>query len=49
MRVQAIEAYRMLNDLVGDLVADTRSLEVFELPGFASQIGPNTQLVLRRL
>jgi len=30
-------------------VAGTRSLEVFESPGFASRISDNTQLVLRRL
>lgn len=49
MRIKAIEAYRILNDFVGDLVAGTRSLEAFELPGFGSQIGANTQLVLRRM
>lgn len=49
VRIKAIEAYRILNDFVGDLVAGTRGLEIFELPGFASQIGANTQLVLRRM
>jgi hypothetical protein len=46
---KAIEAFRMLNDFVGDLVAGTRSLAVFESPGFASKIGENTQLILRRM
>jgi hypothetical protein len=49
VRKKAIEAYRVLNDFVGDLVAGTRSLEIFESPAFASKIGPNTQLVLRRM
>jgi len=39
----------MLNDFVGDLVAGTRSLELFESPDFASKIGANTQLILRRM
>jgi len=49
VRAKAIEAFRILNDFVGDLVAGTRSLEVFESPGFASKIGENTQLILRRM
>jgi hypothetical protein len=49
VRPKAIQAYRILNDFVGDLVAGTRSLEVFESPAFASKIGANTQLVLRRM
>lgn len=49
MRTKAIEAYRILNDFVGDLVAGTRSLDVFESPLLASKIGPNTHLVLRRM
>jgi hypothetical protein len=49
VRTKAIEAFRILNDFVGDLVAGTRSLEVFESPGFASKIGENTQLILRRM
>jgi len=48
-RMKAIEAFRMLNDFVGDLVAGTRSLEVFESPAFASKLGENTQLILRRM
>lgn len=49
MRTKAIEAFRMLNDFVGDLVAGTRGLEVFESPGFASKLGASTQLILRRM
>jgi len=49
VRTKAIEAFRILNDFVGDLVAGTRSLEVFESPGFASKIGVSTHLVLRRM
>jgi len=49
MKTKAIEAVRMLNDFVGDLVAGTRSLELFESPDFASKIGANTQLILRRM
>ena len=40
---------RSSDDFVGDLVAGTRSLEFFESPGFASRIGTNTQLILRRM
>ena len=39
----------MLNDFVGDLVAGTRSLELFESPGFASKVDANIQLILRRM
>jgi hypothetical protein len=49
VRPKAIEAVRILNDFVGDLVAGTRSMEVFESPGFSSKIGANTQLILRRM
>jgi len=49
MGTKAIEAFRMLNDFVGDLVAGTRSLELFESSGFASKIGANTQMILRRM
>lgn len=36
----AIQAYRILNDFVGDLVAGTRSLEVFESLGLPQGLGP---------
>ena len=29
---KAIEAYRILNDFVGDLIAGTRTLELYQLP-----------------
>ena len=48
-RERAIEAYRILNEFVGDLVAGTRTLEIFESPGFTSQIQESTLVTLRRM
>ncbi len=48
-RTKAIEAFRMLNDFVGDLVAGARSLELFESSAFVSKTGQNMQLILRRM
>ena len=49
MKTKAIEAYRILNEFVGDLVAGTRSLELFESPGFTSKIKSSTLVTLRRM
>ena len=49
MKARAIEAYRILNEFVGDLVAGTRTLELFESPGFASKIKESTLVTLRRM
>lgn len=38
-RLRAAEACRLLNEFVGDLVAGTRSLDLFEALAFASKIG----------
>jgi len=49
LKAKAIEAFRILNSFVGDLVAGTRSLELFESPGFSSRLDQNVQRVLRRM
>jgi len=48
-RTKAIESFRILNDFVGDLVAGTRSLELFESPAFTSKTSQNMQLIIRRM
>jgi hypothetical protein len=48
-RLRAAEACRLLNEFVGDLVAGTRSLDLFEAPAFASKIDANTRVILRRM
>lgn len=49
MRAKAIEAYRFLNDYVGDLVAGTRSLELFEDSPLFASVSSSMKLVLRRM
>ena len=49
MRVTAVEAFRFLNDYVGDLVAGTRSLELFETSPLFSNVSDSMRVVLRRM
>jgi len=49
MREKAIEATRLLNELMLDLMAGSRSIEIFELHVIASRMRPEVQLGLRRM
>ncbi|HWQ68611.1 MAG TPA: hypothetical protein VN494_01425 [Patescibacteria group bacterium] len=49
MRAKAVEAYRLLNDYVGDLVAGTRSLELFETSPLFANVSDSMRVVLRRM
>ena len=49
VKAKAIEAVRILNEFIGDLVVGTRSLELFESPAISSRIKPNTGLALWRM
>jgi len=49
LKEQALEAYRILNGFVGDLVAGTRSLELFASPAFSSQMKASTLATIRRM
>jgi hypothetical protein len=46
--VKAIEAYRLPNDYVGDLVAGTRSLALFEISPLLANASTN-RMALRSL
>jgi len=49
MRAKAVEAFRFLNEYVGDLVAGTRSLEVFDTSPLFATVSDSTRLILRRM
>ena len=49
MRVKAVEAFRFLNDYVGDLVAGTRSVELFETSPFFANVSDSMRVMLRRM
>lgn len=49
MKNKALEAYRLLNDFVGDLVAGTRTLELYQSPKIKAVANHNTQLFVRRM
>ncbi len=49
MRKKAIEAYGLLNDYVGDLVAGTRSLELVETSPLFANVSPSMRAILRRM
>lgn len=49
MRKKASEAYRLLNDYVGDLVAGTRSLELFETSPLFANVSSSMRVILRRM
>jgi hypothetical protein len=46
---KAFEAYQFLNDYVGDLVAGTRSLEMFETSPVFANVSSALRVVLRRM
>src|SRR5580765_4189772 len=49
MRAKAVEAFRFLNEYVGDLVAGTRSLELFDTSPLFANVSDSFRLVLRRM
>ena len=49
MKSKAIEAYRILNDLLGDLVIGTRSVELFAQPFISSQMSKAFKIGVTRL
>jgi hypothetical protein len=49
MRAKAVEAFRFLNEYVGDLVVGTRSLELFETSLLFANVSDSMRLVLRRM
>jgi hypothetical protein len=49
VRKKAVEAYRFLNEYVGDLVAGTRSLELFETSPLFANMSDSIKVILRRL
>ena len=49
MGKKASEAYRLLNDYIGDLVAGTRSLELFETSPLFAGVSPSMRVILRRM
>ncbi len=49
MRAKAVEAFRFLNEYVGDLVAGTRSLELFETSPLFANVSGSMRLILRRM
>ena len=49
MRVKAVEAFRFLNDYVGDLVAGTRSVELFETSPVFANVSDSMRVMLRRM
>ena len=49
MRKKAVAAYRFLNEYVGDLVAGTRSLELFETSPLFANVSDSMRTILRRM
>jgi hypothetical protein len=49
VRKKSVEAYRFLNEYVGDLVAGTRSLELFEASPLFANVSDAMRVVLRRM
>jgi len=49
VRAKAVEAFRFLNEYVGDLVAGTRSLELFDTSPLFANVSDSMRLVLRRM
>jgi len=46
---KAVEAFRFLNEYVGDLVAGARSLELFETSPLFANVSGSMRLILRRM
>jgi hypothetical protein len=49
VRAKAVEAFRFLNEYVGDLVAGTRCLELFETAPLFANVSGSMKLILRRM
>lgn len=49
MRVKAVEAFRFLNDYVGDLVAGTRTVELIETSPVFANLSDSMRMILRRM
>lgn len=49
MKDKAIEAYRILNDFVGDLIAGTRTLELYQSPKIKAVANQHTKLFAKRM
>ena len=49
MKGRALQAFRLLNEFVGDLCAGTRSLELFQSPNLSSQMKDSTLVTFRRM
>jgi hypothetical protein len=48
-RERAIEAWRLLNDIVLDLLVGSRALELFDSPGWSRRIHAGTAIGFRRM
>lgn len=48
-KLQAIEAYQLLNNFVGDLIAGTRTLELYQLTKIKKIANETTQLFVKRM
>lgn len=48
-RKHAIEAYEILNEFIGDLVAGTRTIELYDLPAVRLVMTPDYQIATTRL
>jgi hypothetical protein len=49
VKQKAVEAFRVLNEFLGDLVVGIRSLELFESPAIAGRVSSGTLTSMRRM
>ena len=49
MKSKAIEACRILNDILGDLVVGTRTIDIYSMPSISSQMSEKLEVGVTRL